>query len=123
MYHGPMTNEVAEEYLASASDETLDLFAAWIRLAGERFYVLDCERRILTILSDDLLHRRWQPPKPSDKQEPCGPVSVPRPERAVAYCCHGQPLNGPCEGCTGEIARRMNEEGLAGFIQRNGMET
>jgi hypothetical protein len=37
-----------------------------------------------------------------------------------AYCCHGQPIGQPCEECTEELARQMNEEALAGFIQRNG---
>jgi len=28
------------------------------------------------------------------------------------FCCHGQPLNSPCEECLNELARKMNEDAL-----------
>ena len=78
-----MTNEIAEKYLAAASDETLAIFAAWIRFATERFYVMDGERRILTILSEDLLNRRWS----SCKCSKCGG----RAEGSLCLKCETQP--------------------------------
>ena len=78
-----ITNEGAEKYLAAASDETLAMFAAWIHLAPERFYVMDDERRILTILSEDLLHRRWS----SSECSKCGG----RAEGSLCLRCETEP--------------------------------
>jgi hypothetical protein len=64
-----MTHDQAYQIVKSCDRTIRGAFAVWIETTAERMYVLDCEKRILTILSDDLKHGRL------DRVENCAPCT------------------------------------------------
>lgn len=55
-----MTIDEAYEIVRECEPSIKGAFALWIATTAERMFVLDSEKRILTILSDDLKHGRLE---------------------------------------------------------------
>lgn len=50
-----------EDALHAINDAAIAAVAHWIETTPQRFYVLDSEKRILSILADDMRHRKFRP--------------------------------------------------------------
>lgn len=55
-----MTIDEAYEIVRNCEPRIRGAFAIWIRTSGERFFVRECDCRILAILDDDLRNGRLE---------------------------------------------------------------